>query len=53
VDGPGAGSLKGTVFINSGYPRNGGLPGKVLLAFEAQWNYPSGTFSDARQRSEE
>ena len=36
IDGPGAVVVKGMVFINSGYPRNGGLPGNVLLAFEAQ-----------------
>jgi polyvinyl alcohol dehydrogenase (cytochrome) len=33
IDGPGAVVVKGMVFINSGYPRNGGLPGNVLLAF--------------------
>ena len=26
----------GMVFINSGYPRNGGLPGNVLLAFSVE-----------------
>jgi polyvinyl alcohol dehydrogenase (cytochrome) len=36
IDGPGAVVVKGMVFINSGYPRNGGLSGNVLLAFEAQ-----------------
>jgi polyvinyl alcohol dehydrogenase (cytochrome) len=36
IDGPGAVVVKGMVFINSGYPRNGGLPGNALLAFEAQ-----------------
>jgi polyvinyl alcohol dehydrogenase (cytochrome) len=36
IDGPGAVVVKGMVFVNSGYPRNGGLPGNVLLAFEAQ-----------------
>jgi polyvinyl alcohol dehydrogenase (cytochrome) len=36
IDGPGAVVVKGMVFINSGYPRNGGLPGNVLLAFEGQ-----------------
>jgi len=36
IDVPGAVVVKGMVFINSGYPRNGGLPGNVLLAFEAQ-----------------
>jgi hypothetical protein len=39
-----AGVVKDMVFINSGYPRKGGLPRNVLLAFEAQWNFPSGTF---------
>jgi len=24
------------VFINSGYPRNGGVPGNVLLAFSSE-----------------
>jgi len=33
IDGPGAVVVKGMVFINSGYPRNGGVPGNVLLAF--------------------
>jgi polyvinyl alcohol dehydrogenase (cytochrome) len=33
IDGPGAVVVKGMVFINSGYPRNGGMPGNVLLAF--------------------
>jgi polyvinyl alcohol dehydrogenase (cytochrome) len=36
IDGPDAVVVNGMVFINSGYPRNGGLPGNVLLAFEAQ-----------------
>jgi polyvinyl alcohol dehydrogenase (cytochrome) len=36
LDGPGAVVVKGMVFINSGYPRNGGMPGNVLLAFTAQ-----------------
>jgi polyvinyl alcohol dehydrogenase (cytochrome) len=36
IDGPGAVLMKGMVFINSGYPRNGGIPGNVLLAFTAQ-----------------
>jgi hypothetical protein len=26
----------GVVLINSGYPRNGGIPGNVLLAFGAE-----------------
>jgi len=34
IDGPGAVVVKGMVYINSGYPRNGGVPGNVLLAFE-------------------
>jgi polyvinyl alcohol dehydrogenase (cytochrome) len=33
IDGPGAVVANGMVFINSGYPRNGGMPGNVLLAF--------------------
>ena len=33
IDGPGAVVSGGMVFINSGYPRNGGMPGNVLLAF--------------------
>lgn len=33
IDGPGAVIVNGMVFISSGYPRNGGVPGNVLLAF--------------------
>lgn len=33
IDGPGAGVVNGMVFISSGYPRNGGVPGNVLPAF--------------------
>jgi polyvinyl alcohol dehydrogenase (cytochrome) len=33
IDGPGAVVVNGMVFISSGYPRNGGIPGNVLLAF--------------------
>ncbi len=33
IEGPGAVVANGIVFINSGYPRNGGMPGNVLLAF--------------------
>ncbi len=33
MDGPGAVVVNGMVFVNSGYPRNGGVPGNVLLAF--------------------
>jgi polyvinyl alcohol dehydrogenase (cytochrome) len=33
IDGPGAVVVNGMVFINSGYPRNGGVAGNVLLAF--------------------
>jgi polyvinyl alcohol dehydrogenase (cytochrome) len=33
VDGPGPIVVDGMVFVNSGYPRNGGMPGNVLLAF--------------------
>jgi polyvinyl alcohol dehydrogenase (cytochrome) len=36
IDGPGAVVAGGMVFINSGYPRNGGIPGNVLLAFKAE-----------------
>jgi polyvinyl alcohol dehydrogenase (cytochrome) len=36
IDGPGAVVVKGMVFLNSGYPRNGGMPGNVLLAFESE-----------------
>ena len=34
LDGPGAVVVNGAVFVNSGYPRFGGMPGNVLLAFE-------------------
>jgi polyvinyl alcohol dehydrogenase (cytochrome) len=33
VSGTGPVISGGMVFINSGYPRNGGMPGNVLLAF--------------------
>ena len=33
IDGPGAVVVNGMVFISSGYPRNGGVAGNVLLAF--------------------
>jgi hypothetical protein len=33
IDGPGAVVVNGMVFISSGCPRNGGVPGNVLLAF--------------------
>ena len=33
IEGPGAVVVNGMVFISSGYPRNGGIPGNVLLAF--------------------
>jgi polyvinyl alcohol dehydrogenase (cytochrome) len=33
IDGPGPVVAGGMVFITSGYPRNGGVPGNVLLAF--------------------
>jgi polyvinyl alcohol dehydrogenase (cytochrome) len=36
IDGPGAVVVKGMVFISSGYPRNGGVPGNVLLAFSSE-----------------
>ncbi|HTR34710.1 MAG TPA: PQQ-binding-like beta-propeller repeat protein [Bryobacteraceae bacterium] len=33
LDGPGPVVVNGMVFVNSGYPRFGGMPGNVLLAF--------------------
>lgn len=36
IDGPGAVVVNSMVFISSGYPRNGGVPGNVLLAFSAE-----------------
>ena len=36
IDGPGAVVAKGMVYVTSGYPRNGGMTGNVLLAFEAK-----------------
>jgi polyvinyl alcohol dehydrogenase (cytochrome) len=33
LDGAGPVVVGGLVFVNSGYPRNGGMPGNVLLAF--------------------
>jgi polyvinyl alcohol dehydrogenase (cytochrome) len=33
IDGAGSVIVGGMVFVNSGYPRNGGMPGNVLLAF--------------------
>ena len=33
LDGPGPVVVGGMVFVNSGYPRFGGMPGNVLLAF--------------------
>lgn len=35
IDGPGAVVVNGTVYVNSGYARQGGMPGNVLLAFSA------------------
>ncbi|HEX4134278.1 MAG TPA: PQQ-binding-like beta-propeller repeat protein [Bryobacteraceae bacterium] len=35
IDGPGAVVVKGIVYVNSGYSRQSGMPGNVLLAFEA------------------
>jgi polyvinyl alcohol dehydrogenase (cytochrome) len=35
IDGPGPVVAGGLVLVNSGYPRNGGMPGNVLLAFGA------------------
>ena len=34
IDGPGVVIVNGTIFVNSGYSRFGGMPGNVLLAFE-------------------
>jgi polyvinyl alcohol dehydrogenase (cytochrome) len=36
IEGPGAVVVNGMVFISSGYPRNGGMPGNVLLAFGSE-----------------
>jgi polyvinyl alcohol dehydrogenase (cytochrome) len=36
VDGPGAVVVNGMVLVNSGYTRQGGLAGNVLLAFSAE-----------------
>jgi len=36
IDGPGPVVVGGMVFVSSGYPRNGGVPGNVLLAFALQ-----------------
>jgi len=33
LDGAGAVVSNGVVLVNSGYPRFGGMPGNVLLAF--------------------
>ena len=33
IDGAGPVIVDGMVYVNSGYPRNGGMPGNVLLAF--------------------
>jgi polyvinyl alcohol dehydrogenase (cytochrome) len=33
LDGPGAAVAGGMLFLNSGYPNNGGMSGNVLLAF--------------------
>ena len=33
LDGPGAVVVGGMLFVNSGYPGTGGMPGNVLLAF--------------------
>ncbi len=34
IDGPGAVVVNGMLFLSSGYPRNGGMPGNVLMAFD-------------------
>jgi len=36
MDGPGVVVADGMVFVNSGYSRFGGMPGNVLLAFQAE-----------------
>ena len=36
LDGPGPVVVDGMVFVNSGYPRFGGMPGNVLLAFAVE-----------------
>jgi polyvinyl alcohol dehydrogenase (cytochrome) len=36
VDGPGAIVVNGMVLVNSGYTRQGGMPGNVLLALTPQ-----------------
>jgi polyvinyl alcohol dehydrogenase (cytochrome) len=36
IDGAGPVIAGGMVFVNSGYPRNGGMPGNVLLAFAVE-----------------
>jgi polyvinyl alcohol dehydrogenase (cytochrome) len=36
IDGPGAIVANGMVFVNSGYTRQGGIAGNVLLAFSAE-----------------
>ncbi len=36
LDGQGAVIADGLVLVTSGYPRNGGMPGNVLLAFRAE-----------------
>jgi len=33
LDGAGPVIVGGMIYVNSGYPRNGGMPGNVLLAF--------------------
>ncbi len=33
LDGAGPVVVGGMIFVNSGYPRNGGMAGNVLLAF--------------------
>ena len=38
IDGPGAVVVDGMVYVNSGYSRQSGMPGNVLLAFEAPGN---------------
>jgi polyvinyl alcohol dehydrogenase (cytochrome) len=39
IDGAGPVIAGGMMFINSGYPRNGGMPGNVLLAFAPEQSH--------------
>lgn len=39
IDGPRAVGANGMAFVNSGYPRNGAMPGNVLPAFAAEQQF--------------